>query len=144
MYVESLALCVPLLLLNWAVPLMAASSESSLLQRMALSIGAGIYEELLFRLILISLMVMIGVDLLRLDRAAVAVTAILLSSLVFAAHHHPPIGAEPFDAVRFLFRTMAGVYLAAIFWFRGYGPAAGCHAAYNLTLVILGAVTAGN
>jgi len=138
MYVESVALSVPLLLLNWAVPLAASSGGlHPLLDRMALSIGAGVYEELVFRLILISVMVMIGVDLLHLDRSSVAVTAVILSSLAFAAHHHLPIGREPFEPIRFIFRTMAGVYLAAIFWFRGYGPAAGCHAAYNLALVVL-------
>jgi len=143
MYVESVALSVPLLLLNWAVPLVSATgNSSSLLDRLALGIGAGVYEELVFRLILISVVVMIGVDLLRRDRAPVAVTAVILSSLAFAAHHHRPIGAEPFELVRFLFRTMAGVYLAAIFWFRGYGPAAGCHAAYNVALVLLRWLTA--
>ena len=143
MYVESVALSVPLLLLNWAVPLLSASGTlPPLLDRLALSIGAGVYEELVFRLILISVVVMIGVDLLRGDRAPVAVTAVILSSLAFAAHHHRPIGAEPFELVRFLFRTMAGVYLAAIFWFRGYGPAAGCHAAYNVALVLLRWLTA--
>ena len=143
MYVESVALSVPLLLLNWAVPLVSATgSPSSLLDALALGIGAGVYEELVFRLILISVIVMIGVDLLRRDRAPVAVAAVILSALAFAAHHHRPIGAEPFELVRFLFRTMAGVYLAAIFWFRGYGPAAGCHAAYNVALVLLRWLTA--
>ncbi|MFH1110672.1 MAG: CPBP family intramembrane glutamic endopeptidase [Planctomycetota bacterium] len=143
MYVESVALSVPLLLLNWAVPLVSTTgNSSSLLDRLALGIGAGVYEELVFRLILISVVVMIGVDLLRRDRAPVAVAAVILSSLAFAAHHHRPIGAEPFELVRFLFRTMAGVYLAAIFWFRGYGPAAGCHAAYNVALVLLRWLTA--
>lgn len=142
MYVESVALSVPLLLLNWAVPLVSvAGGLPLLLDRMALGIGAGIYEELVFRLILISVMVMIGVDLLRFHPAPIALTAVIVSSLAFAAHHHPPIGSEPFEAVRFLFRTLAGVYLAAIFWFRGYGPAAGCHAAYNVALVTLAALT---
>ena len=37
----------------------------------------------------------------------------------------------------FGFRTIAGMYLAIVFWYRGYGPAAGCHAAYNVALVCL-------
>ena len=82
---------------------------------------------------------MIGVDLLRLGRARVGVAAVILSALVFAAHHHQPIGVEPFDAIRFVFRTIAGVYLGLVFWYRGYGPAAGCHAAYNVVLALAGA-----
>ncbi len=161
MYVEAAALAVPLLALNWAVPLaawvggtvklsravntaVAAFPDGPdhtilpLLDRMALGIGAGIYEELVFRLVLISLVVMIGVDLLRLRRTTVAAAAVALSSLAFAAHHHPPIGTEPFDLIPFTFRTIAGVYLALVFWYRGYGPAAGCHAAYNVALACLG------
>lgn len=64
--------------------------------------------------------------------------AVAISSLVFAAHHHPPIGTEPFALVPFMFRAIAGVYLALVFWYRGYGPAAGCHAAYNVALAFLG------
>ncbi len=151
MYVESVALSVPLLLLNWAVPLAASTGVfHPLWEGLALSIGAGIYEELVFRLILISTMVMIGADLLRWNQVWVTAAAVVISSLAFAAHHHRLVfwgvelssGAEPFDALRFCFRSMAGVYLAAIFWFRGYGPAAGCHAAYNVTLVTLAALTA--
>lgn len=144
MYIESVALSVPLLLLNWAVPLVSTTvNPSSLLDRLALNIGAGIYEELVFRLILISLVVMVGVDLLRRDRASVAVTGVILSSLVFAALHHRPFGREPFEMIPFLFRAMAGLYLAAIFWYRGYGPAAGCHAAHNVALVVLAQLTGG-
>lgn len=140
MYVESVALSVPLLLLSWSVPL-AGGESTGLLNRLALGIGAGVYEELVFRLILISLIVILAADLMRLNRSWVAVAAVVLSALAFAAHHHPPIGKEPYRLIPFLFRTLAGVYLAAIFWYRGYGPAAGCHAAYNLDLVLLDLVS---
>lgn len=144
MYAESAALALPLLALNWTVRLTGTSEGSaatalpSLLDRIALGVGAGIYEELVFRLVLISLMVIIGVDLLRLRVTPVAAAAVALSSLAFAAHHHQPIGTEPFDLIPFMFRTVAGVYLAAVFWYRGYGPAAGCHAAYNVALAFFG------
>ena len=141
MYAESALCAAPLLLLNWASPLaMVQGSPEHLLDNIALGIGAGIYEELVFRLILISIMVIVGADLLRLDPKPVALVAIILSSLMFAAHHHRPIGAESFDASRFLFRAMAGVYLAVIFWYRGYSTAAGTHAAYNVALVVVATV----
>ena len=135
MYVEAALLALPLLALNSLIPLTASeSTDSSMLGRVAMGIGAGVYEELVFRLVFLSLVVMIGVDLLRLDRTRVAIVAVMLSSLAFAAHHHLPIGVEAFDPLRFAFRTLAGIYLATIFWYRGYGPAAGCHAAYNVAL----------
>ncbi len=100
-------------------------------------IGAGIYEELVFRLILICMVVMIGHDLLKWSAGWTLALAVLISSVLFAAHHHAPMGSEPFHAARFFFRTIAGGYLALIFWYRGYGPAAGCHAAYNVALACL-------
>ena len=138
MYVEAVALALPLLLLNWAVPLSGGKVGSGfVLDRIAMGIGAGIYEELVFRLVLVSFILMIGVDLLRFDRTGIAVTAVLLSAVAFAAHHHQPFGLEPFNPGAFGFRTIAGMYLAIVFWYRGYGPAAGCHAAYNVALVCI-------
>ena len=139
MYVESIALAVPLLLLNLSAPLsgLRKSLPVGMVAELALGIGAGIYEELVFRLLLVTLILLIGVDVLRLRTRGVAVVAIALSALIFSAHHHPPLGIEPFALSRFIFRGLAGLYLAVIFWYRGYGPAAGCHAAYNAVLVVM-------
>jgi hypothetical protein len=92
---------------------------------------------MVFRLVLISVIVMLGVDVLRMDRTVVAVVAVCGSSLAFAAHHHSPIGSEPFNVVRFAFRSVAGAYLALVFWFRGYGSAAGAHATYNVVIAAI-------
>jgi len=137
MYVESAVLALPLLLLNWTVQPTALPGSGAVIDQLAMGVGAGIYEELVFRLILISLAMMIGADLLRWNRDNVAIAAVVVSSLTFAAFHHPPMGTEAFDPVRFVFRSVAGAYLAAIFWYRGYGLAAGCHAAHNVALVAL-------
>jgi len=143
MYAEAALLAIPLLMLNWAIRLGPASAPSSgMVEDLALGIGAGVYEELVFRLVFISVVVMIGVDLLRLNPSSVAIAAVVLSALAFSAYHHQPIGVEPFAPIPFVFRAIAGVYLAVIFWYRGYGSAAGCHAAYNVALVVTGAIPA--
>ncbi|MFQ5414244.1 MAG: CPBP family intramembrane glutamic endopeptidase [Phycisphaerae bacterium] len=131
MYAEAAVLAVPLIVLSRRLPLGSVLHAASL-QDVALSVGAGVYEELVFRLVFITVVMMIGTDVLHLPRGWVTVAAIVLSSIVFAAHHHPPLGSDPFTAGKFAFRTLAGAYLAVVFWFRGYGPAAGCHAAYNI------------
>lgn len=139
MYPEVILATIPLLALSWAVSLTATPPVGgALLSQLAIGIGAGIYEELVFRLILISLIVVVAADVLKLRATTVAVTAILLSSILFSAHHHPPIGTEPFQLVPFVFRALAGVYLALVFWFRGYGAAAGTHAAYNSLILLYG------
>src|SRR5262245_29140540 len=99
-------------------------------------LGAGIYEELLFRLLLFS-----GLLALR-ERAgtsaglASAVAAVVSATVFSAAHHIGPY-REPFDGYHFLFRTIAGLYFAALYQFRGLGIAVGAHACYD---VIVGVV----
>lgn len=141
MYIEAPLLAIPLIVIKWFVLHAPTGGPSAVASpdwyQVALGLGAGVYEELVFRLVLISVVVIIGVDLLRLDRSAVAVVAVLLSALAFAGHHHVPFGSEPIRAIPFLFRSLAGAYLALIFWYRGYGPAAGCHAAYNTIVSLL-------
>ncbi len=88
MYGEAVLFAVPLLLLNWWIAAPATVGPTlPAFDRVALGIGAGVYEELVFRLLLICLVMIIGVDLLRLSRATVAVAAIILSAAAFAAHH---------------------------------------------------------
>ncbi|MBI1827350.1 MAG: CPBP family intramembrane metalloprotease [Planctomycetes bacterium] len=143
MYLESPLLAIPLLALNFLAPLAAVSRGTSwhMLGEVAQGVGAGIYEELVFRLVLVSLIMIIGSDLLRMDRRAMGILAVILSSIIFAAHHHEPFGGEPFRFTSFAFRTVAGVYLAVVFWYRGYALSAGCHAAYNSALVVLRQLT---
>ena len=94
-------------------------------------LGAGVYEELLFRLLMVPLL--IGVlRLLRLRPTASMVGAVLLSSLVFAAAHHIPPYGETFSWFYFSFRVLAGIFFAVLFVYRGFGIAAGTHAGYDL------------
>lgn len=136
MYLEAVAWALPLIAVNHFTRMAAGGLPApNWVGDMALCVGAGIYEELIFRLVLISFLVMIGSDLLRFSSDTTMVAAVFISAVVFALHHHPPLGAEPFSPVRFIFRCIAGVYLGGIFVFRGYGPAAGAHIAHNLLIL---------
>lgn len=138
MYVESVVLAMPLVLLSLLIqgshPFAATTQTAGYpwITEITLYIGAGIFEELLFRLVLISVLVIIAADLLRLPSRTTIWAAVLLAAGLFAAHHYAPIGSDPFVWSGFAFRTMAGVYLGTVFVYRGYGPAAGLHIAYNL------------
>ncbi|MCE9531420.1 MAG: CPBP family intramembrane metalloprotease [Planctomycetes bacterium] len=94
-------------------------------------VGAGIYEEVLFRLFVIT-----GIAAMLkcafVPNWASALLAGVASALLFAAAHHIGPYGEPMDAYRFVYRTTAGVYFALIFWYRGFGVAVGTHALYDI------------
>jgi membrane protease YdiL (CAAX protease family) len=94
-------------------------------------LGAGIYEEAVFRLI--------GFSLLRLLFLAgdlrprwATLLAALSSSLLFAAAHHVGSGQDQINITVFLYRTLAGLYFAGLFQMRGFGIAVGAHAGYDV------------
>ena len=96
---------------------------------------------MIFRMILVTAIVIILEDVLKFKQRRALVWAVLIAAVLFAAHHHPPLGREPYEFGRFAFRTMAGLYLGALFLLRGYGVTAGCHALYNVILVTLDALS---
>ncbi len=99
-------------------------------------VGAGIYEELLFRLLLYS-GVLLALRWLKFSLLfSVLIAAILSSTLFSAAHHIGPYG-EPFDNYVFLFRTLAGLYFALLYQLRGFGIAVGAHACYDVVVGVL-------
>ncbi len=101
---------------------------------LALSIGAGLYEELFFRVLLVG-----GLFLLfrRLGGRPVPAYAgaALLGALVFSAVHYVgPLG-DPFTLASFTFRFLFGLALNAVFLLRGFGVAAWTHALYDVLVV---------
>jgi hypothetical protein len=136
---ESLLLAFPLLALNYVLGHVSLGHLAALADRsgvwfeqLILSIGAGIYEELLFRLMLISVLSFLLVDLLRIPRHYGLAAIIVISSAAFALQHHVPLGSEPFMPARFSFRLLAGGFLASVFVLRGFAVAVGCHAFYDI------------
>lgn len=105
-------------------------------QRIISFIGAGIYEETLFRLVLFSLLfgVLRLVDVPRLPALALAA---VISALLFAAAHNLGPHGESFQPFVFLFRTVAGLYFALIYYLRGFGIAVGAHAGYDVLVGVL-------
>jgi hypothetical protein len=101
-------------------------------------LGAGVYEEALFRLLLIPLLYQ-ALRLFQAPEAVAGTLAITASSLLFAAAHHAGSPGEPFTWYAFSFRWVAGILFAWVFAARGFGVAVGTHAAYDLLVGSLGA-----
>lgn len=104
------------------------------LGRITASLGAGIHEELLFRL-----GAFLGGRWLLL-RAGVPVRAawwlaLAASTVLFAAAHHW-VG-EPWSAVAFEARCIAGVAFALLAWYRSLAHAVYAHVAYDLIVTAL-------
>jgi len=109
------------------------AGQSPWTTEVVLSIGAGVYEELLFRLIAITILNIILVDVLEIRLGGAIPLMIVLSAIMFALYHY--MGNEDFAWNTFFFRTTAGIYFAGIFIFRGFGIVVGCHAVYDLIAV---------
>lgn len=94
-------------------------------------VGAGIYEELIFRLFLFAGLCWTLVWL-RVPAPLPFLLAALASAATFATAHHLGAHGEPFNGYVFLFRMLAGIYFAAVFQWRGFGIAVGAHACYDV------------
>jgi hypothetical protein len=120
--------------------------KSSLMANIVTGIGAGIYEELVFRLILICLLMVLFQDVLGFTHKNAIVLSVLLSAAFFSAHHHIALvngqldQGSPFSWTEFGFRTIAGIYFAIVFAIRGFGITAGTHAFYDIIATIINAV----
>jgi len=120
--------------------------SQSLLANIITGIGAGIYEELVFRLILICVLMLFFQDVLRLSHKSSIIFSVLVSAALFSAHHHIIFldgrlaASVPFSWLEFGFRTTAGVYFAVVFAIRGFGIAAGTHAFYDIIATIINTV----
>jgi membrane protease YdiL (CAAX protease family) len=100
---------------------------------LVLSIGAGVYEELVFRLITFTVLSFVLADLLEMNKTAASLLIVVIAGLLFSGYHY--LGNEPFRWWTFAFRAVAGMYFGAVFLCRGFGITAGCHAGYDLVIV---------
>lgn len=106
----------------------------SALQKIALSLGAGLYEELFFRVILVSLLVWLFNFFFQRKWASNLAAAVLAALLFSMAHYTGSLG-DAFTVGSFLFRFLFGLALNAIYVLRGFGMAAWTHALYDIMLV---------
>jgi membrane protease YdiL (CAAX protease family) len=147
MWAESIVLAAPLLVFS-AVMFRRPSGEPGVvlqavgpgdeqgwLGELLLSLGAGLYEELVFRLIAIASVHALATSVIRMKDPAAAAVAIVVSAVLFALYHFDQ--GTAFHAGLFVFYFVAGVYLAGVYLLRGFGIAVACHAVYDVAVVTL-------
>lgn len=102
------------------------------------SLGAGVYEELLFRVLIMGGLTLAGTRLLKMKPGVSLLVAMVVSSLVFSGFHYVGSMADQFNVASFGFRFTAGMVLAVIYRVRGFGIAVYTHALYDVLYFVQG------
>ena len=103
-----------------------------------MSMGAGLYEEIVFRVALFGL-------------GALAIRAIfggipkwlftagwaVVAACVFSGWHYVGALGDPWNTKTFVFRATCGLFLTVIYVFRGFAPAVWTHTLYDLWAMVL-------
>ena len=111
---------------NWS-----SLSMEPLMEWAVKSVGAGVHEELVFRLGLFGGLFYVTTKYFSWQKYPAFLIAAVVSSLLFAlAHHIGPYG-EPMELFPLIFRFLAGVIFCIIFLLRGFATAVYTHAMYN-------------
>jgi membrane protease YdiL (CAAX protease family) len=111
--------------------------QQGLVTRTVMSLGAGVYEEIVFRLGVLGGLRVVLEKAVHLSRAVSIVSAFVASSLLFSAIHYIPPYGDDFALNSFTFRFLAGLLFALIFRFRGLAVAVYTHAFYDIFVLVL-------
>jgi hypothetical protein len=106
--------------------------------QLMVSLGAGLYEELLFRVLLAGGLAWALRAGLGWRPAVAGGTAVLVSALVFSAFHYVGPYGDTLQLTSFVFRAVAGIFFSALYVTRGFGITAWTHALYDVFLLVLG------
>jgi len=108
-------------------------------ERLTLSIGAGLYEELVFRLVMITGVHLLLCDVMRVPRNTSAIIACVVSALAFALYHDVSLTGlrNGTNIASAIFLTAAGLYFAGLFLVRGFGIVVATHALYDIVVLVV-------
>jgi hypothetical protein len=112
-------------------------AQQGLATRVVMSLGAGVYEETVFRLLILGGLVALLEKVVGLRRFVALIVGLVVSAALFSAMHHIPPYGDPLRLGIFTFRCLAGVIFGLIFWFRGFAVAVYTHALYDLYVLLV-------
>lgn len=107
------------------------------IEKLVMSAGAGFHEELVFRVGLFAGGALLLRKAAKLAEWKAGLIAALVSSLIFSAIHYVGPFGDDFQLISFTFRAIAGLYLAAVYRFRGFAVAVYTHAIYDVIVFFL-------
>jgi hypothetical protein len=118
--------------------LQIGSPGLGLATQLMISLGAGIYEELLFRVLLVGLLAWGARRLFGWTAGAAGVFATVVGALIFSSFHYIGPYGDHLELASFAFRAIAGVMFSGLYLLRGFGITAWTHALYDVFLAVLG------
>jgi len=126
-----------------SAPLAAVAQQAErlgLASQLMISLGAGIYEELLFRVLLVGTLAWMAHRVFGWRPGWAGIFATVLGALIFSAFHYVGPYGDRLTLASFTFRTIAGMLFSALYLLRGFGITAWTHALYDvfLSLTLLG------
>jgi len=104
--------------------------------KVMLALGAGVYEELVFRVLLVSLIAVIARRVFRWRPVVAAIVAVVCSGFIFASFHYLGPYGDPLRLDSFMFRFIGGLAFSALYVTRGFGITAWTHALYDLLTLV--------
>jgi len=105
--------------------------------QLMVSLGAGIYEELLFRVLIVAGLAALARRSFGWSRGPAGAFAVIIGALLFSAFHYVGPYGDPFTVGSFVFRLIAGVLFSAMYLIRGFGITAWTHALYDVFLSLI-------
>ena len=115
----------------------AGDMPETVFGRILVGVGAGVYEEFIFRLVMIGLIMLVLVDVLSLPKNVVAVVAVVVTAAGFGLYHPAVWGADGFQWWLLLFYVVAGAYLGALYLTRGFAIVVGAHSLFNVYKAVM-------
>lgn len=113
---------------------------AGLVPSLVMALGAGLYEEIAFRVLLFGL----GLKLLKIvldlrgagKRVLFTLGWAVLAAALFSGWHYVGEFGEPFELRSFVFRGVCGLALTVIYGFRGFAPAVWTHVLYDIWVLV--------
>jgi hypothetical protein len=111
-------------------------SHMSWTTRLMLSLGAGLYEELFFRVLLVTGIAAGARFALGLGRRGSGIIAAVLGAFIFSAFHYIGPYGDALHLQSFVFRMLSGLAFSGLYLLRGFGITAWTHALYDAFLLL--------
>jgi membrane protease YdiL (CAAX protease family) len=122
------------LIVRYICPVAQSNISVSLPSILTVSSGAGVYEELLFRVAILGGLYGLILGNTKNNKILAAIVAVSVSAAMFSLAH---FFVEKPTVLAFWYRFYAGVFLGGLYLWRGYGVCAYSHFVFDILVLAL-------